>query len=138
MARRYSSHLRLARRIKPGLHHGIAIQRQTFDCFQVFIAPLEQELGSCAMHAIGRTHNVNDIVNYYRHIEAVNYTLSHDDGVSTRELAEADVILAGVSRCGNPHLFVSLDAIRYPRGNLPANPGGFFRQAAARNDTTAV
>jgi regulator of PEP synthase PpsR (kinase-PPPase family) len=70
------------------------------DCFQIFIAPLEQELGSRAMHAIGRTHNVNDIVNYYRRIEAVNYTLSHDDGVSTRELAEADVILVGVSRCG--------------------------------------
>ena len=70
------------------------------DCFQIFISPLEQELGSRAMHAIGRTHNVNDIVNYYRRIEAVNYTLSHDDGVSTRELAEADVILVGVSRCG--------------------------------------
>jgi regulator of PEP synthase PpsR (kinase-PPPase family) len=70
------------------------------DCFQIFIAPLEQELGSRAVHAIGRTHNVNDIVNYYRRIEAVNYTLSHDDGVSTRELAEADVILVGVSRCG--------------------------------------
>ena len=70
------------------------------DCFQIFIAPLENELGSRAVHAIGRTHNVNDIVNYYRRMEAVNYTLSHDDGVSTRELAEADVILVGVSRCG--------------------------------------
>jgi len=70
------------------------------DCFQIFIAPLENELGSRAMHAIGRTHNVNDIVNYYRRIEAVNYTLSHDDGVSTRDLEEADVILVGVSRCG--------------------------------------
>lgn len=70
------------------------------DCFQIFIAPLENELGSRAVHAIGRTHNVNDIVNYYRRMEAVNYTLSHDDGVSTRDLAEADVILVGVSRCG--------------------------------------
>ena len=70
------------------------------DCFQIFIAPLENELGARASHAIGRTHNVNDIVNYYRRIESVNYTLSHDDGVSTRDLSEADVILVGVSRCG--------------------------------------
>ena len=34
------------------------------DCFQIFIAPLENELGARASHAIGRTHNVNDIVNY--------------------------------------------------------------------------
>ena len=70
------------------------------DCFLIFIAPLENELGARASHAIGRTHNVNDIVNYYKRMESVNYTLSHDDGVSTRDLGEADVILVGVSRCG--------------------------------------
>jgi [pyruvate, water dikinase]-phosphate phosphotransferase / [pyruvate, water dikinase] kinase len=70
------------------------------DCFQIFIAPLEKELGARASHEIGRTHNVNDIVNYYRRMESVNYALSHDDGVSTRDLSEADVILVGVSRCG--------------------------------------
>ena len=70
------------------------------DCFQIFIAPLENELGARASHAIGRTHNVNNIVNYYKRMESVNYTLSHDDGVSTRDLSEADVILVGVSRCG--------------------------------------
>jgi regulator of PEP synthase PpsR (kinase-PPPase family) len=30
----------------------------------------------------------------------VNYTLSHDDGLATRDLSEADVVLVGVSRCG--------------------------------------
>ncbi len=70
------------------------------DCFQIFIAPLEDELGARASHAIGRTHNVNNIVNYYKRMESVNYALSHDDGVSTRDLSDADVILVGVSRCG--------------------------------------
>ena len=70
------------------------------DCFQIFIAPLENELGARASHAIGRTHNVNDIVNYYKRMESVNYALSHDDGLSTRDLSEADIILVGVSRCG--------------------------------------
>ncbi len=70
------------------------------DCFQIFISPLEKELGIDASHAIGRTHNVNDFVNYHHRIDSVNYTLSHDDGVSTRDLTDADIILVGVSRCG--------------------------------------
>ena len=70
------------------------------DCFEIFIAPLERELGKRASHVIGRTHNVSDFVNYHHRIEAVNYTLSHDDGLSSRELGDADVILVGVSRSG--------------------------------------
>jgi [pyruvate, water dikinase]-phosphate phosphotransferase / [pyruvate, water dikinase] kinase len=70
------------------------------DCFEIFISPLERELGQRASHAIGRSHSVSDFVNYHHRIEAVNYTLSHDDGVSTRDLNDADVILVGVSRSG--------------------------------------
>ncbi|HSQ04407.1 MAG TPA: pyruvate, water dikinase regulatory protein [Burkholderiales bacterium] len=70
------------------------------DCFEIFIAPLEKELGISASHAVGRSHSVTDIVNYYHRIDSVNYALSHDDGVSTRDLSEADIILVGVSRCG--------------------------------------
>jgi len=98
------------------------------DCFQIFIAPLENELGARASHAIGRTHNVNDIVNYYRRMESVNYTLSHDDGVSTRDLAEADVILVGVSRCGKTPtcLYLSMQfGVR--AANYPFIPEDFGR-----------
>jgi hypothetical protein len=70
------------------------------DCFEIFISPLERELGVRASHAIGRTHNVTDFVNYHHRIESVNYTLSHDDGVTNRDLNDADIILVGVSRSG--------------------------------------
>ena len=70
------------------------------DCFEIFIAPLEKELGITASHAVGRSHSVNNIVNYYHRIDSVNYALAHDDGVSSRDLSEADIILVGVSRCG--------------------------------------
>ncbi|HTI95849.1 MAG TPA: pyruvate, water dikinase regulatory protein [Rudaea sp.] len=70
------------------------------DCFDIFILPMEKELGVLASHAVGRSHSANDFANYHHRIEAVNYSLSHDDGVSTRDLSEADVILVGVSRCG--------------------------------------
>jgi regulator of PEP synthase PpsR (kinase-PPPase family) len=70
------------------------------DCFEIFISPLERELGIRASHAIGRSHSVTDFVNYHHRIESVNYTLSHDDGVSKSDLSDADVILVGVSRSG--------------------------------------
>ena len=70
------------------------------DCFEMFISPLEREIGVAASHAVGRSHSVSDFVNYHRRIESVNYTLSHDDGLATRDLSDADVVLVGVSRCG--------------------------------------
>ncbi len=70
------------------------------DCFDIFILPMEKELGVPASHAVGRSHSAADFANYHHRIEAVNYSLSHDDGLSTRDLAEADVILVGVSRSG--------------------------------------
>ena len=70
------------------------------DCFEIFIAPMERELSVRASHTVGRSHSASDFVNYHHRIEAVNYSLSHDDGVATRDLTEADVILVGVSRCG--------------------------------------
>ena len=69
------------------------------DCFEIFISPLEKELGVAASHAIGRSHSLDDIVNYYHRIDAVNFALGHDDGV-TRDLSESDLILVGVSRSG--------------------------------------
>lgn len=70
------------------------------DCFDIFIRPMEKELGVPASHTVGRSHSAIDFVDYHQRMEAVNFALRHDDGASTRELAEADVILIGVSRCG--------------------------------------
>jgi len=69
------------------------------DCFQVFIAPLEQEFGMRSSHTVGRSHSAISS-SYLRRIEAVNFALSYDDGQATKELNNADVILMGVSRCG--------------------------------------
>ncbi len=70
------------------------------DLFDVFIAPMEEELGVRSTHTVGRSHSVNDLMNYHRRIEAINYSLSHDDGLSVRDLSDADIILIGVSRSG--------------------------------------
>jgi len=70
------------------------------DVFERFIVPLETELGLKSMHAVGRTHSVANVKDYNHRIEAINYTLAHDDGVTHRGLEDADIVLVGVSRSG--------------------------------------
>jgi [pyruvate, water dikinase]-phosphate phosphotransferase / [pyruvate, water dikinase] kinase len=68
------------------------------DLFEMFIAPLETELGQLSSHAVGRSHAAGS--NYSARMDAVNYAMNHDDGGISKELQSADVILVGVSRCG--------------------------------------
>lgn len=70
------------------------------DLFERFIVPLEAELGAKSAHAVGRSHSAGNFKDYNHRIEAVNYTLAHDDGTTNRNLAVADIILVGVSRSG--------------------------------------
>jgi len=70
------------------------------DLFERFIVPLEVELGVKSAHAIGRSHSAGNFKDYNHRIEAVNYTLAHDDGITNRNLDQADIILVGVSRSG--------------------------------------
>ena len=69
------------------------------DVFEPFIAPLEQELGAPREPRVGRAHGIADFDTYHRRIDAMNYALTHDDGISM-DFAEADLVLVGVSRAG--------------------------------------
>ncbi len=87
--------------VDPELRSIIATAEALYlDCFQVFILPMEKELGVDHTQEIGRAHRVRNVDEYHSRIEAVNFVLSHDDGVSTKELVHADIVLVGVSRCG--------------------------------------
>ena len=87
--------------VEPALSTVIATAKALYlDCFNVFISPMEKELGVRHSLEIGRSHRVRDTTEYNGRIEAVNFVLAHDDGVSTKQMHEADVILVGVSRCG--------------------------------------
>ena len=70
------------------------------DFFEIFIGPLERELGEKSNHRVGRSHSASNTLTYDARIEAVNYTMAHDDGITEKNLSEAEVILVGVSRSG--------------------------------------
>lgn len=71
-----------------------------FDLFNAFLEPLEQELGTKSSYTVGKTHGVVNQQRYTHRIDAVEYALSHDDGVKIKGYENADIILCGVSRSG--------------------------------------
>jgi hypothetical protein len=60
---------------------------------------------------------------YFARIEAMNYTLSHDDGQSTTQLKDADVILVGVSRTSKTPTCIYLANRGIKAANIPYVPG---------------
>lgn len=70
------------------------------DFFDAFIMPLEQELGMQSTHTSGLSHGISNEEVYMSRIEAVNYALHNDDGITTRHFNSAEIILIGASRSG--------------------------------------
>ncbi len=111
------------------------------DMFNTFIEPLEAEFGITSNHRVGRFTDVARSQEYTDRIEAINFSLAHDDGQSAKNLAAADVILVGVSRSGKTptSLYLAMQhgvkAANYPlipedfdRGELPSTLAPFKRK----------
>lgn len=96
--------------------------------FEAFIAPLEEELGVKSTHTVGRSHGSANSKDYLARIEAINFTMAHDDGVTNQGLDQADVILVGVSRSGKTPTSLYL-ALQYgiKAANYPLIPEDFER-----------
>ena len=99
------------------------------DMFGTFVHPLENELGLKSSHRIGRFSDVSKSQEYHDRIEAINFSLAHDDGQSHRDLAGADVILVGISRSGKTPTSLYL-AMQYGLkvANYPLIPDDFERR----------
>ena len=69
----------------------------------------------------GRHHGMNS--EYFGRIDAIHYVMSHDDGQSTRDLEEADVILLGVSRTSKTPTCIYLANRGIKAANFPIVPG---------------
>ena len=112
---------------------GEACKGMVLDMFRTFVEPLEIEFGVKSNHRVGRFSDASQSQEYHERIEAINYSLAHDDGQSSRNLESADVILVGVSRSGKTptSLYLAMQhgikAANYPlipddfeRGRLPS------------------
>ena len=99
------------------------------DMFGTFVHPLETELGIKSHHRVGRFSDISKNQEYQDRIEAINYSLAHDDGQSHKNLEAADVILVGVSRSGKTPTSLYL-AMQHglKAANYPLIPEDFDRR----------
>jgi [pyruvate, water dikinase]-phosphate phosphotransferase / [pyruvate, water dikinase] kinase len=104
-------------------------QGRVMDMFGTFIEPLEDEFGIKSNHRVGRFSDVTESQEYHDRIEAINFSLAHDDGQSSKNLDVADVILVGVSRSGKTPTSLYL-AMQHgiKAANYPLIPEDFERR----------
>jgi regulator of PEP synthase PpsR (kinase-PPPase family) len=78
-------------------------------------------LGAETTHKVGAQHTLN--AEYFRRIDALNYTMLHDDGQQGDDLEEADVVLVGVSRTSKTPTSIYLANRGVKTANVPLVPG---------------
>jgi [pyruvate, water dikinase]-phosphate phosphotransferase / [pyruvate, water dikinase] kinase len=78
-------------------------------------------LGAESTHKVGAQHILN--AEYFKRIDALNYTMMHDDGQLADDLEIADVILVGVSRTSKTPTSIYLANRGVKTANIPLVPG---------------
>src|SRR3954449_6583169 len=82
---------------------------------------LQSYLGSESTHRVGAQHTLN--AEYFKRIDALNFTMLHDDGQHPEDLDEADVVLLGVSRTSKTPTSIYLANRGVKAANVPIVPG---------------
>jgi regulator of PEP synthase PpsR (kinase-PPPase family) len=76
--------------------------------------------GEKSTHKIGAQHLLN--AEYFKRIDALNYTMLHDDGQHTDDLEQADIVLVGVSRTSKTPTSIYLANRGVKTANVPLVP----------------
>ena len=91
----------------------VAILRSIMQVFESY-------LGSPSTPTVGGQHVLD--VDYFRRIDALNYTMAHDDGQLAEALEEADIVLIGISRTSKTPTSIYLANRGYKTANVPLVP----------------
>jgi regulator of PEP synthase PpsR (kinase-PPPase family) len=91
------------------------------DLLSSLIYNLSRYLGAPSHEKPGLLHRID--TDYYQRVEAVNFTVKHDDGQETRYLYKADLVLVGVSRSSKTPLSMYLAHKGYRVANVPLVKG---------------
>jgi [pyruvate, water dikinase]-phosphate phosphotransferase / [pyruvate, water dikinase] kinase len=83
-------------------------------------AALQQLLGQEAKARPGRQHMLDAA--YFARVEAIHFTMAHDDGIAPEGWEDADIVLAGVSRSSKTPTSIYLANRGYRVANIPIVP----------------
>jgi regulator of PEP synthase PpsR (kinase-PPPase family) len=94
--------------------------KNNLPCFGILgnlILSFSKLLNQKAIHKPSAQHVLDD--DYYQRIEAIQYTMAHDDGKKVEDVNDADVILLGVSRTSKTPTSIYLANRGYKTVNIP-------------------
>ena len=89
----------------------------TIDIIGPLLETLSLYLGKSPQSKPGLLHKIDDL--YFRRIEAIDFTVKHDDGQNLRTMVEADIVLLGVSRTTKTPLSIYLAKEGWKIANIP-------------------
>jgi len=92
-------------------------QLLTIDIIGPLLEILSHYLGKSPQAKPGLLHKIDDL--YFRRIEAIDFTVKHDDGQNLRTIMDADIILLGVSRTSKTPLSIYLAREGWKVANIP-------------------
>ena len=95
-------------------------EKNKVPCFGILgnlILSFSKLLNQKAIHKPSAQHVLDD--DYYKRMEAIQYTMSHDDGKKVDDISSADVILLGVSRTSKTPTSIYLENRGYKTLNIP-------------------
>ena len=98
-------------------------EESNIPCFGVLgslILALSKLLNQKAIHKPSAQHVLDE--DYYKRIEAIQFTMSHDDGKKTEDLLQSDIILLGVSRTSKTPTSIYLANRGFKTTNIPLVP----------------
>ncbi len=92
----------------------VSVLEPIFQTFQSY-------LGKPTRRVVGAQHALDN--EYFSRIDALNFTLLHDDGVLPEDIEEADIILIGISRTSKTPTSIYLANRGIKTANIPLVPG---------------
>ena len=90
---------------------------QTVDAIGSLLYTLAKYLNKPPIAIPGILHQLDE--EYFKHIEAIEFTVKHDDGREVHDLDKADIVLVGVSRTSKTPLSVFLAHKGWKVANIP-------------------
>lgn len=97
-----------------------AVGAPCLSVLQPVLTHFQSYLGAAANPRPGAQHNLNS--EYFKRIDALNYTMAHDDGQMQENYEEADVLLIGVSRSSKTPTSIYLANRGIKAANIPLVP----------------
>jgi regulator of PEP synthase PpsR (kinase-PPPase family) len=97
--------------------HCRALGLPVVDALDAVTGALENQLGQQALGRPGRQHMMDEA--YFSRVDAIHFTIAHDDGVMWEDWEESDIVLAGVSRTSKTPTSIYLANRGFKVANVP-------------------